>query len=88
LIREEHVVNELHAYRYRGPDPQYALVISHGIASHGGIYDAFCEHHAARGVDIWSYSAPGHGKSTTNRPRGQWTLDEWAAAGATYAEHV
>lgn len=88
MIREEHVVSELHAYRYRGSDPKYALVISHGIASHGGIYDVFCEHHAARGADVWSYTAPGHGKSTTNRPRGQWTLDEWADAAAAYAEHV
>ena len=50
MLREEHIVNELHAYRYCGEDPKYALVISHGIASHGGIYDVFCTHHAARGA--------------------------------------
>ena len=88
MIREQHVLNEIHAYRYCGDEPRYALVVSHGIASHGGIYDVFCCHHAARGVDIWSYDAPGHGKSTTNRPRGQWTLEEWADASAMYAEHV
>ena len=88
MIREEHVLNEIHAYRYAGEDPQYALVVSHGIASHGAIYDVFCCHHAARGVDIWSYDAPGHGKSTTNRPRGQWTMSEWADASVMYAEHV
>jgi pimeloyl-ACP methyl ester carboxylesterase len=88
MQREQHVVDELHAYRYRGEDARYALVVSHGIASHGGIYDVFCCHHAAKGVDIWSYDAPGHGKSTTNRPRGQWTMQEWASASVTYAEHV
>jgi len=85
---EEHVLNEIHAYRYAGEEPKYALVISHGIASHGAIYDIFCCHHAAKGVDIWSYDAPGHGKSTTNRPRGQWTMTEWANASVMYAEHV
>lgn len=88
MIREEHVHNEIHAYRYCGGDPRYALIVSHGIASHGAIYDIFCCHHAAKGVDIWSYDAPGHGKSTTNRPRGQWTMAEWADASVMYAEHV
>lgn len=88
MQRETHVVNEIFAHRFRGPDPKYALVISHGIGAHGGIYDRFCVHHAAKGVDIWSYDAPGHGRSTTNRPRGQWTLGEWVDAGVMYAEHV
>jgi pimeloyl-ACP methyl ester carboxylesterase len=88
MLREQHVLNEIHAYRYRGDDPRYALVISHGIASHGGIYDIFCCHHADKGADIWSFDAPGHGKSTTNRPRGQWTLAEWVDASVNYAEHV
>jgi len=88
MIREQHVLNEIHAYRYAGECPRYALLISHGIASHGGIYDVFCCHHAAKGVDIWSFDAPGHGKSTTNRPRGQWTMSEWADASVMYAEHI
>ncbi len=85
---EAHVLNEIHAHRYRGEAAQYALVISHGLGGHGGIYDRFCEHHAGRGVDIWSYDAPGHGRSTTNRPRGTWTMDEWAQASRDYAAHV
>lgn len=88
MRREEHLLNELLAYRFTGEDPKYALIISHGIASHGGIYNIFCEHHAAKGADIWSYDAPGHGKSTTNRPRGQWTLEEWAQASRDFAAHV
>lgn len=88
MKREQHVVNEIHAYRYTGEDPKYALIISHGIGGHGGIYDAFCCHHAENGVDIWSYDAPGHGQSTTTRPRGQWTMEEWADASAMYAEYV
>lgn len=85
---ESHIVNELHAFRYTGNDPQYALVISHGLGGHGGIYDVFCEHHAQQGAEIWSYDAPGHGRSTTNRPRGQWTMDEWAQASRDWAKHV
>ncbi len=85
---EAHVLNEIHAHRYRADDARYALVISHGLGGHGGIYDRFCEHHAARGVDIWSYDGPAHGRSTTNRPRGTWTMDEWAQASRDYATHV
>ena len=88
MLREQHVLNEIHAYRYCGDDPTYALIISHGIASHGGIYDIFCCQHALKGADIWSYDAPGHGKSTTNRPRGQWTMEEWADASVMYGEYV
>lgn len=85
---EHHVLNELHSFRFTGDEPQYALVISHGLGGHGGIYDVFCEHHAAKGADIWSYDAPGHGRSTTNRPRGQWTMDEWVQASRDFAAHV
>ncbi len=85
---ETHIVNEIFAHRFRGPAPRYALVISHGLGGHGGIYHRFCTHHAAKGVDVWSYDAPGHGQSTTNRPRGQWTLAEWTEATVTYAEHI
>ena len=33
---ENHVLNELHAFRYTGDDPRYALVISHELGGHGG----------------------------------------------------
>lgn len=85
---ENHVLNELHAFRYQGENAKYALVISHGLGGHGGIYDRFCEHHAPKGVDIWSYDAPGHGRSTTNRPKGQWQMSEWAQASRDFAQHV
>ncbi len=85
---ENHVLNELHAFRYTGEDPKYALVISHGLGGHGGIYDRFCEYHAPKGVDIWSYDAPGHGRSTTNRPKGQWQMSEWAQASRDFAQHI
>lgn len=89
MLMESHILNELHAFRFKPKaDPKYALVISHGIASHGGIYDKFCEHHANKGVDVWSYDAPGHGRSTTNRPRGQWNMAEWAQASRDWAQHV
>lgn len=85
---ETHTLNELHAFRYTGNNPEYALVISHGLGGHGGIYDRFAEHHAPKGVDIWSYDAPGHGRSTTNRPRGQWQMSEWAQASRDFAQYV
>jgi len=85
---EQHVLNELHSFRFTGEDPKYALVISHGLGGHAGIYDVFCTHHAAKGADIWSFDAPGHGRSTTNRPRGQWTMDEWVQGSMDYATHV
>lgn len=88
MLMETHMLGELHAFRYRGEDPRYALVISHGIGGHGGIYDIFCTEHAARGADIWAYDAPGHGRSTTTRPRGQWSMSEWADASVRFAEHV
>lgn len=89
MLVENHMLGELHALRYRGKDPKYALVVSHGFAGHGGIYDAFCTHHAAKGVDVWSYDAPGHGKSTlSTRPRGQFTMEEWVQAGIAFATHV
>ena len=48
MQREEHLLGELHAYRYRADNPKYALVVSHGIGGHGGIYDVFCTHHAGK----------------------------------------
>ena len=85
---ENHVLNEIYAHRYTGEAPQYALVISHGLGGHGGIYDRFCEHHAPKGADIWSYDAPGHGRSTGNRPKGQWQMSEWAQASRDFAQHI
>jgi len=32
MLRETHVLNEIFAHRFRGPDPKYALVISHSNA--------------------------------------------------------
>lgn len=88
MLVEQHRINDLHCYRYKPEQADYAIVISHGLAGHGGIYDVFCEHHAAKGADIWSYDAPGHGQSTPNRPRGQWSMGEWAQAGRDIAAHV
>ncbi|MEL6980956.1 MAG: alpha/beta hydrolase [Actinomycetota bacterium] len=86
---ESHRLNELHCFRFSSSaDPTYALVVSHGLGGHGGIYDAFCEHHAPKGAELWCYDAPGHGRSTTNRPRGTWTMDEWAQASRDWAAYV
>ncbi len=88
MLKETHVVGEIFAHRFCGPDPRYALVVSHGTGAHGGIYDKFGQHHAAKGADVWCYDAPGHGQSTSTRPRGQWTMSEWVDASVMYADHV
>lgn len=88
MQREEHVLGETFSYRYRGTDADYAILIQHGIASHGGIYDNFCAYHAARGVDVWSMDAPGHGRSLMVRPPGRFTLGEWVDAAVTMGEHI
>lgn len=85
---EQHRINDLHCYRYAPQQADYALVVSHGLGGHGGIYDIFGEHHAGKNCDIWSYSAPGHGQSRINSPRGQWHMAEWAQAGRDVAKHV
>lgn len=88
MRREEHVVGEVFSYRFPGPDADHALLIQHGIASHGGIYDNFCAHHAARGVDIWSMDAPGHGRSCISQRPGQFTLQQWVDAAVAHGEHI
>lgn len=85
---ETHMLNELHAFRYKGENAKFALVVSHGLGGHGGIYDIFGEHMSSLGAEVWCYDAPGHGRSTTNRPRGQWTMDEWAQASRDWAAYV
>ncbi len=85
---ETHSLGELNAYRFQGEDAKYALIISHGLGGHGGIYNIFCQHHAPKGADIWSFDAPGHGRSNLTRPRGSWTMAEWAQASRDFAAHV
>lgn len=88
MRREEHVVGETFAYRYPGADADHALLILHGIASHGGIYDSFGAVHAAQGVDIWSMDAPGHGRSCISQRPGQFTLGEWVEDAVALGEHI
>ena len=90
MLIETHFLGELHTFRYRGKNPTHALVVSHGFGAHGGIYDAFCTYYATvKNADIWSYDAPGHGRSNrSTRPRGQFEFSEWAQAGVDFANHV
>ncbi|MEM9948620.1 MAG: alpha/beta fold hydrolase [Cyanobacteria bacterium P01_D01_bin.36] len=90
MLVETHMLGEFHAFRYCSKTPNHALVISHGFGAHGGIYDAFCTYYAeTKGADIWSYDAPGHGRSTrSTRPRGQFEFAEWAQAGVDFATYV
>lgn len=85
---EQHMIGEIHARRYPSDDPRYAVLISHGLGGHGGMYDRFGTHHSVRGADIWSYDAPGHGQSTSTRPRGQFEMQEWVDAGLSYVEFI
>jgi pimeloyl-ACP methyl ester carboxylesterase len=86
--REEHVLNGVFSYRYPGLGADHALVVQHGIGSHAGAFDEFSAHHAARGVDVWSMDAPGHGRSLKGRPPGRFTLDEWVQATVDLGEKV
>jgi alpha-beta hydrolase superfamily lysophospholipase len=85
---ETHVLNDIHAQRFRQENARYALLISHGIGGHSGIYNAFCEHHAAKSVDVWAYDAPGHGRSTLTRGRGDFLFAEWVDACVAYAGYI
>ncbi|MDT5009178.1 MAG: hypothetical protein QOH57_795 [Mycobacterium sp.] len=40
--------------RYAGVDADHTIVVHPGIASHPDVLDAFCAHHADRGVDVWT----------------------------------
>lgn len=85
---ETHVVGDIFGRRFCGEAPRYALLISHGLGGHSGIYNAFGESHARRGVDVWAYDAPGHGLSTMTRGRGDFRLADWVDACVAYAEHI
>jgi pimeloyl-ACP methyl ester carboxylesterase len=74
--REHHAVNQMLGSRYPGVDADHAIVVHSGIASHGGIPDSFCAHHAQRGVDVWKLDAPA--------PRG--SADGLVALGAHVAQ--
>ncbi len=79
--REDHRVGGVAATRFCAVrDADHALLISHGLGGHGGLYDAFCAAHAGRGVDVWTIDAPGHGRSCTGGPPGRFTMEEWVAA--------
>jgi pimeloyl-ACP methyl ester carboxylesterase len=86
--REEHSLGEIFSYRFPGEDPDHAVLVLHGIASHGGIYDNFGSIHADKGVDVWCMDAPGHGRSAMNRRPGRFTLEEWVEAAVSYGEHI
>jgi pimeloyl-ACP methyl ester carboxylesterase len=88
MRREEHVVGETVSYRFAAENPDHAILIQHGIASHGGIYDSWCAHHAERGVDVWSMDAPGHGRSVSMRPPGRFSVGEWVDNAVMMGEHI
>ncbi|WP_433756720.1 alpha/beta hydrolase [Nocardia sp. CA-135398] len=88
MRREDHVVGEIFAYRFAGPDADHALLVQHGMGGHGGIYDNFGAHYAGLGAEVWSMDAPGHGRSCAARRAGDFTLDEWVAAAHEMADHI
>jgi pimeloyl-ACP methyl ester carboxylesterase len=55
--RDEGIVNQNLSPRYRGANPDHAIVVHPEIASRPDIVDSFCAHHADRGVDIWQLDA-------------------------------
>lgn len=85
---EFHTIGDIFVRHFKAPKPRYAMLISHGIGAHSGIYNKFGAYHGARGVDIWAYDAPGHGMSTNTRPRGQFDFPEWVDACVAVAKHI
>jgi hypothetical protein len=47
-------VDYVRGCRYAGVEPDHAIVVHPGIASHPCGLDSFCAHHADRGVDVWT----------------------------------
>ena len=75
-MRQQVQFGAVHAYRYAAtPEPDYALLIVHGIGGHGGTYDVFCEPIARRGAEVFSMDLPGHGKARNEN--GIWRFSEW-----------
>lgn len=88
MIREEHMVGDVFSYRFPGKNPDHALLVMHGIASHGGIYDNFGAHYSTQGAEVWCMDAPGHGRSCIAQPPGRFEFSEWVDAAVMYGEHI
>jgi len=74
MKQSELEIDDLYAYRYEGEAARYALLIVHGMGGHGGIYEDFCAEHAPKGVDLWAFDLPGHGRSAG--VRGDWRIED------------
>ena len=85
---EQHSIGDIFARRFKTGDARYAMLITHGIGAHSGIYNKFGSYQGDRGVEVWAYDAPGHGLSTNGRPRGQFDFPEWVEACIAVAEYV
>ncbi|QII03789.1 alpha/beta hydrolase (plasmid) [Rhodococcoides fascians A21d2] len=88
MRREEHVIGDSFVYRYPGEAADHVLLIQHGTGGHGGVYDRFGGHYAGLGAEVWSMDAPGHGRSCTDRPAGQFTLEEWIDSALRVTENI
>ncbi|MEZ5998719.1 MAG: alpha/beta fold hydrolase [Hyphomonas sp.] len=85
---EFHTVGDIFVRRFKAESPRYVMLITHGIGAHSGIYNKFGAFQGARGVEVWSYDAPGHGLSTNTRPRGQFEFSEWVDACIDVAKYI
>ncbi|MGW6619579.1 alpha/beta fold hydrolase [Nocardia sp. NPDC055002] len=88
MKREEHVVGDTFVYRYPGSAADHVLLVQHGTGGHGGVYDRFAAHYATLGAEVWCMDAPGHGRSCTDRPAGQFTLEEWVDAVLAMTDYI
>jgi alpha-beta hydrolase superfamily lysophospholipase len=87
MKRSELKIDDIHAYRYEPEqDAAYVILIIHGMGGHGGIYEDFCEAHASKGVELWTFDLPGHGLS--RGVRGDWSVDDAIAATMSVAEEI
>jgi pimeloyl-ACP methyl ester carboxylesterase len=72
---EQHVKNQMLDSRYPSVDADHAIVVNSGNDSRPRILDAFCAHHASRGVDVWKLDA-------------RFSPEEWAEGLAAWGAHV
>lgn len=74
--RIEFFLDDIHTYRYDGGG-DFAVLICHGAAAWGGMYDVFVEPFVrTTGADVWAWDCPGFGLSG-ERQGVPFTFDDW-----------
>ena len=78
----------LAAYRWSSPDPNAAVVLSHGLAEHARRYDRFAQALTAAGFSVYALDHRGHGASPGPRGLGDFGAGGWNALVGDLAQLV